>query len=227
MSRLTSSPVVDATSATGGSEASATNGLLSSTEVVNRCVQSHVCLHINTLSQVRHDAVHAGLEICPPIARQVSKCTDGRSSNNTYVPAESSLVGMGGIGDGIVDGLGRTAAQDSRNRRGGVGGWATQRRRPRIEERWCSPCCRSVGFQHFNADARRCGSANASTKLRVSGGPAQVVAGRSSEATHGIGAARARSCRSGRRAGDRKTRAEDWLEASRKSTVEERGRVWR
>ena len=69
-------------------------------------VQTHVRLHINTLSQVGHDPVYTGLEVCPSVSVRVSGCTGGRWSGGTYVPAESSLVGMGGIGDGIVDRLG-------------------------------------------------------------------------------------------------------------------------
>lgn len=44
----------------------------------------------------------------------------GRGGKYTYVAAESSLLGMGGIGDGILDRLGQSATAQTRNRRGEV-----------------------------------------------------------------------------------------------------------
>lgn len=110
--RLTPSTVVDA--AICSAESPTPDGLLCGAEVVDRGVQAHVGLHVDTFPQVGHYAIDAGLKVRPPEAATVSRWTSSHGRGSTYVPAESSLLGIGGIGDGILEGVWLVAATNTR-----------------------------------------------------------------------------------------------------------------
>jgi hypothetical protein len=52
----------------GGVKRRARDGLLGCTEVVDGSVETHVRLHVDTFSQVRHDLVDTGFEVLPSVS---------------------------------------------------------------------------------------------------------------------------------------------------------------